>query len=112
MARRRRRPSTDKGVFDPDDIQNVKYTRLGIWHIYEQRNPPLKYIPSFTRLEPYLEALAAFPYVWRMVKDLGSVSSFRPLLCIYLSVSFIASLVPALSLWYIIPYLPSCHING
>jgi hypothetical protein len=102
MYRRgRRHTSSSERTFDPDDVRNVKYTRLGVWHLYEERNPRLQHIPGSSYLQSYLEMLSSLPYVWRMIKDLGSVSTLWPLLCIYVVIEVVASLIPAVSLWYI-----------
>jgi membrane protein required for beta-lactamase induction len=95
---RRRRPS-NKGSFNPDDEKNVKHSRIGVWEFYEDKNPQLARIPGSSRLEPLLEIIPSLPYLWRMLNDLRNIDNLWPLLCMYLAVEVVASLVPAVALW-------------
>lgn len=95
--RRHQRTSSHKGTFDPEDEQNVKHTRIGIWDLYEDKHS--QYMPGSSRLETLLDIIPSVPYVWRMLNDLRKVNNLWPLLCMYLVVEVVASLVPAVALW-------------
>lgn len=101
MFRKRRaaRKSPRKGTFDPDNVEHVKHTRIGVWDLYEENQPEIAHLPGSSRLESYLEMINSLPYVWRMLKDIGSISTCWMLLSLYLVMEVIASLVPAVSLW-------------
>ncbi|KAG6819629.1 hypothetical protein H0H93_010049 [Arthromyces matolae] len=97
---RKRKGSTRKGKFDPSDAKNVKHTSIGVWDLYEEIQPELSHIPGSSRLEPYIEILQNLPFVWRMLKDIGSIRACWFHLVVYLISEGIASLVPAVTLWY------------
>ncbi|KAG6919464.1 hypothetical protein DXG01_005723 [Tephrocybe rancida] len=96
----RKNRTTRKGKFDPSDTKNVKQSRVGVWDLYEEIQPELAHIPGSSRLEPYIEIKQNLPYVWRMLKDIGSIRACWFHLALYLIVECIASLIPAVSLWY------------
>ncbi|KAG5646916.1 hypothetical protein DXG03_001992 [Asterophora parasitica] len=98
--KRKSKATTRKGTFDPLNPKNVKHTRIGVWDMYEEVQPELAHIPGGSRLEPYLEMAQGIPYVWRMLKDVGSIRACWFLLGTYLAIECAASLVPAVSLWY------------
>ena len=89
-----------EGTFDPEDAKHVKHTKLGVWDLYQEKAPNLARIPGATRAELYLEMCQSFPFVWRMLKDIGRIRSCWFMLGIYTSMVVLGSLVPALSLWY------------
>ncbi|GLB36684.1 putative (ABC) transporter [Lyophyllum shimeji] len=89
-----------KGKFDPSDAQNVKHTTVGVWDLYEEIHPELAHVPGSSRLEPYLEMAKNAPYAWRMLRDIASIRACWWLLGVYLAVECVASLIPAVSLWY------------
>lgn len=89
-----------KGTFDPEDAKHVKHTKLGVWDLYEEKSPTLARIPGGSRAESYLEMYQSLPFVWRMLKDIGSIRSCWIMLGIYAIMVVLGSLVPALSLWY------------
>jgi hypothetical protein len=88
-----------KGKFDPEDEKHVKHSRLGVWDLYEEKNPQLAYVPGISRFEPYLEMIKSLPYVWRMIKDISGIDGCWVLLSLYLLVEVVLSLIPAMSLW-------------
>ncbi|KAL0949113.1 hypothetical protein HGRIS_009200 [Hohenbuehelia grisea] len=96
----RRKQRNRKGVFNPEDTANVRHTRVGIWDLYEEIDPKLAKIPGASRLETYLDLGNSLPFVWRMLKDVGSIRSCWTLLFGYLVMELAAALIPALSLWY------------
>jgi hypothetical protein len=94
-----RRITSRRGVFNPDDTTRVKHTRLGVWDLYEEKEPELDRLPGFWRLERFLTLKQTLPYVWRMAKDIGSIRSCWPLLVLYLILELLSALVPAAALW-------------
>lgn len=103
QSRKRKRPTN--GVFDPNDENKVKHTKVGVWNLYQEVPPPFRVaslIPaSFTTwLEPHLEVLKSLPYVKRMFLDIGRIQYCLPLLVLLLLLDFVLSLMPALQLWY------------
>ncbi|KAF8876487.1 P-loop containing nucleoside triphosphate hydrolase protein [Infundibulicybe gibba] len=101
-ARRSRARSRrgSKGKFDPSDPVNVKHSRIGVWDLYEETQPELARVPGASYFENYFEMRNSLPFVWRMLKDIGSIRSCWSLLAMYLASEFVASLIPAVSLWY------------
>jgi hypothetical protein len=94
---------TSKGVFDPEDSSKVKYTRLGVWDLYEQKQPKVPRIsitvPGILKVEELYQAIQGFPYVWRMITDVLSIPGMGLLLFFYISFAVAASFVPAIELW-------------
>ena len=89
-----------KAAFDPQNRTLVEHRQYGIWDLYiERRGPKLSYIPSSWRVERYAGILNDLPYLWRTVRDVGAVA--WPLLVLYVVITLLTSLVPALSLWYV-----------
>jgi hypothetical protein len=85
--------------FDTEDSKNVKHSRLGVWELYEEKHPEISRIPGASRAESYLEIVQSLPYVWRMIKDIGSIENCWLLLSLYLCVIVVSSLIPAVALW-------------
>ncbi|KAI5120220.1 hypothetical protein M0805_000035 [Coniferiporia weirii] len=100
MRTRRRQWTSSKGAFDPDDARRVKHSKLGVWDLYEEIAPELKNVPGAARLEQLNDIKQSAPYVWRMLKDLGGLKSCWFLLAVYITVTAILSLLPAVALWY------------
>lgn len=98
MHHSRHRRSPKKGKFNPDQPENVRHTRLGVWDLYEEINP-IDNIPGSSRLESLLEAFNTYPFVWRMLKDIVSIRRCWNLMALYLVTQILAALVPAVSLW-------------
>jgi hypothetical protein len=96
---RRKRVTSRKGVFNPEDEMKVKHTELGVWDLYEEKEPELANIPGSSRIERFLALKQTFPYLWRMLKDIGSIRSCWMLLIYYVALMFVGSLIPAVSLW-------------
>ncbi|KAF9072268.1 P-loop containing nucleoside triphosphate hydrolase protein [Rhodocollybia butyracea] len=95
--------SNRKGKFDPSDERNVKHTKIGqVWELYEERQPELSKIPFSTRLnlEQYIGIYESLPYVWQMLKDVGSIRACWVYLGLYLALHGFLSLIPAIRLWY------------
>ncbi|KAG2364745.1 hypothetical protein BDR07DRAFT_1450146 [Suillus spraguei] len=100
MARRRRTITTRPGKFDPEDARRVKHTRIGVWDLYEDRQTDIPRIPGSSRLETYAQIVQSMPHVLRMLKDILSIRKCWLLLSVFLVVEVLASLIPAISLWY------------
>lgn len=96
---RKQRPSTQKGKLDFSDANRVKHTPVGVWDLYEQIQPEFVHVPGSSRFQPYFEMVTSFPYVWRMIKDIGSIRTCWFLLAIYFGIEALASLLPAVALW-------------
>ncbi|KIK60425.1 hypothetical protein GYMLUDRAFT_43735 [Collybiopsis luxurians FD-317 M1] len=95
--------SNRKGKFDPGDEEHVKHSKIGkVWDLYEDyegEKPRFSFSPKQI-LEHYLGLLENVPFVWRMLKDIGSIRACWFYLGLYLTVQFVLSLVPAVQLWY------------
>lgn len=100
MPRGIRSRGSGKGTFNPEDAKHVKHTKLGVWDLYQEKRPELAHIPGAANAEPYLEMYHSLPFVWRMLKELGQIRRCWVLLFLYLLIVSLASLVPAVSLWY------------
>ncbi|KAG8220222.1 P-loop containing nucleoside triphosphate hydrolase protein [Butyriboletus roseoflavus] len=99
MGLRPRKALGRPGVFNPDDAIRIKHTRIGVWDLYEEKRSDIP-IPGASRLETTSQMLQGLPYVWRMLKDICSIRRCLVLIILYLVVEVVASLIPALSLWY------------
>lgn len=94
------RRKSGKGAFDPEDVKRVEHTKLGVWDFYQERHPTLDRIPGVSTAESYLQMYQSLPYVYRMVKDIGSIRYCWIMLSTYLLLVVLGSLIPAVSLWY------------
>ncbi|KAJ7724996.1 P-loop containing nucleoside triphosphate hydrolase protein [Mycena maculata] len=92
----------DEGVFDPEDTQKVRHTKIGIWDLYETIEPKLKLVPWTLRskLETYHEMKGSFPFVLRMFREIGSIRGCWWLLGGYLIIAVVLAMIPAIELWY------------
>jgi hypothetical protein len=105
FGRRQGTHSNRKGNFDPNDESNVQHTKIGqVWELYEERQPELSKIPFSTRLnlERYVGIYDSLPYVWQMLKDIGSIRALWLYLGVYLALQFVLSLIPAVQLWCVV----------
>ena len=100
MRRRGRHWTASKGTFDPEDSLRVKHTQIGVWDLYEEIQPELQHVPGATKLEQLHDIKQSLPYVWRMLKDIGSLKNCWMLLISYALVTVTLSLLPAVGLWY------------
>lgn len=98
--RNRQKISSKKGIFNPEDTTRVKHTRIGVWDLYEGKTPELEHIPGSSKLEGFLQFKDNLPYVWRMLKDIGSLRSCWILLILYCIIDILVSFIPAVSIWY------------
>ncbi|KAG2343934.1 P-loop containing nucleoside triphosphate hydrolase protein [Suillus weaverae] len=88
------------GEFDHQDTRRFKHTRSGIWDIYEERQSNLPRIPVSSISETYTLIIQSVPHLVRMLKDVFGIRRCSILLSAYLAVEVLASLIPAVSLWY------------
>ncbi|KAG2053567.1 P-loop containing nucleoside triphosphate hydrolase protein [Suillus hirtellus] len=87
------------GEFDHKDTRRFKRTRIGIWDLYEERQTlARKRISSI--LQTYTPIIYSVPLLVRMLKDVLSIRRCSVLLPAYFIVEILASLIPAVSLWY------------
>lgn len=96
-----RRITSRKGVFNPEDDKRVKHTRLGVWDLYEEREHDIQKVPGFSKVEQLASLRQTLPYVWRMVKDIGSIRSCWQLLFLYIVLEVLAALIPAALIRYV-----------
>ncbi|THH30401.1 hypothetical protein EUX98_g3800 [Antrodiella citrinella] len=99
VVRRRAATSTRKGVFNPDDSDRIKHTRIGVWDLYEEKTPEIEHVPGGSNIERYLQMKRDLPFVWTMLKDVGSIESCRPLLFFHVLLVLLGSLLPAATLF-------------
>ncbi len=97
--------SDKKGTFDPTNTSHVKHTRLGVWDLYEEKEPKLAHVPGAPKLETYMELFEGLPYVWRMLKDILGIHTCAVWLAIYVAAQIGRAVCPALELWYVVPNL-------
>ncbi|KAG1768462.1 P-loop containing nucleoside triphosphate hydrolase protein [Suillus placidus] len=88
------------GEFDHQDARRFKHTRSGIWDLYEERQSNLPRIPVSSISETYTLIIQSVPHLVRMLKDVLGIRRCSMLLSAYLVVEVLASLIPAVSLWY------------
>ena len=91
--------SARKGTFDPNDERRIKHTTLGVWDLYEEREPKLARSPGSSRLEKYMDLLEGLPYLWRMLRDVLSIPTCMLLLLFYVTAEVGQAIFPALGLW-------------
>jgi len=100
MKRSRRRSKKGKSTtFDSQNETLVEHRKLGVWDLYVERDPKLSYFPTSWRIEEYAGILSDLPYLWRAIRDITALA--WPLLFLYIAISLLNSLVPALNLWYV-----------
>ncbi|KAI0743363.1 hypothetical protein C8Q80DRAFT_1106739 [Daedaleopsis nitida] len=87
-------------AFDPKDTRNVHHTRIGVWDVYEEKEPKLAHIPGSSKIEKYAELFEGLPYVWRLIVDILSIPTCAFLLMIYVGAELGIAIFPAIGLWY------------
>jgi hypothetical protein len=80
---------------DPKDARRVRHTRMGIWDLYEDRETDVSRI-AWT----YAQIVQSVPHILRTLKDILSIRRAWVPLSAFLAIEVLASLVPAVSLWY------------
>jgi hypothetical protein len=96
MKKTRRRSKKRNG--DPQDESLVEHRKLGVWDLYVERDPNLSYFPTSWRMEKYAGLLNDLPYLSRTIRDVCAVA--WPQLFLYVAITLVKSLSPALNLWY------------
>jgi hypothetical protein len=81
---------------DPKDAHRVRHTRVGIWDIYEDRETDVSRIAWM-----YAQIVQSVPHILRMLKDILGIRRGWMLLSTLLVIEVLASLTPAVSLWYV-----------
>jgi hypothetical protein len=100
MRKNRRRSRRGRSsTFDPQDETLVEHRKLGVWDLYVERDPKLSYFPTSWGVEEYMGLSNDLPYLWRTIRDVGSVA--WSLLFLYVAFTLIKSLVPAVNIWYV-----------
>jgi len=87
----------DKPAFKPRKGKVLEHTRIGVWDLYQERDQLLSYLPTSWKIEAYTEMWNDLPYLWKTIRDLASVA--WPMLSLYLVLTLVGSLLPALTLW-------------
>ncbi|KAI9507420.1 HlyB/MsbA family ABC transporter [Russula earlei] len=90
--------SEERRAFKPRDGKVLEHRKIGVWDLYQERDQVLSYFPTSWKIEAYAGIWIDIPYLWRTMGDLYSVA--WPLLSLYLALTFVKSLLPALTLWY------------
>ena len=86
-----------------DLAKEFKHTKADIWEVYEQiPTGKIGAIPGVSKLFRNLEIIEDLPFVWRMVKEVITIKSCWYYLCLFMFVKFLASLEPAVALWFVI----------
>ena len=90
--------SETKSEFDPLDESLFKHINLGVWDFYIMRIRRLSwYLPTSWKIEEYARIWKDVPYLWRTLHETSRAA--WPLLLLYLVITLVKSLIPALSLW-------------
>ena len=93
----------DKPAPKPRDGKVLKHTKIGVWDLYQEQDKLLSYFPTSWKIEAYTGIWNDLPYLWKTMRDLGTVA--RKLLLLYLITTLAKSLLPALTLWCVGPSL-------
>ena len=89
----------DKPAFKPRKGKVLEHTRIGVWDLYQERDQLLSYLPISWKIDAYTEMWNDLPYLWKTIRDIASVA--WPMLSLYLVLTLVRSLLPALTLWYV-----------
>ena len=87
---------------EPDPLSYVEHIKMGVWDLYIMRTRLSGYLPTSWKTDEYAQMWKDLPYLWRTLRDMSTVA--WPLLLLYLVITLVNSLVPALSLWYAGPF--------
>jgi hypothetical protein len=96
--------SEEKRAFKPRDGKVLEHRKVGVWELYQERDQFLSYFPTSWKIEAYAGIWKDLPYLWRTLRDLCTVA--WPPLFLYLILTFVKSLLPALTLWCVTFSLP------
>ncbi|KAG1759101.1 P-loop containing nucleoside triphosphate hydrolase protein [Suillus occidentalis] len=81
--------------FTPKDAGRVRRSRVGIWDLYEDRETDVSHIAWM-----YAQTVQTVPYILRTLKDTFGIRRAWIMLSTFLVIEVLASLTPAVSLWY------------
>jgi hypothetical protein len=87
-------------AFEPRKGKVIRHTKIGIWDFYQELNQFLSYLPTSLKIDTYTEMWNDLPYLWKTVCDLSSIA--WPTFTLYLVLTLARSLLPALTLWYVV----------
>jgi hypothetical protein len=87
----------DPEATDEFDPSLFDHTKLGVWDLYVKRTRLLRYLPTSRKIEEYAQIWKDIQYLWRTLSDMSTVA--LPLLLLYMLITVVGSLIPALSLW-------------
>ena len=100
MAKDRNDSETESEL---DPLSFVEHTKLGVWDLYIMRTRLSRCLPTSWKIEEYTKIKKDIPYLWMTLRDMSTVA--LPLLLFYLVITLAKSLIPALSLWYVVLFL-------
>lgn len=69
--------------------------------MYEEIEPLVDKLPGASKLEQLYELKESLPFVWRMLKDIGSLKTCWSLLVVYIAIDVFSAFLPAVALWYV-----------
>jgi hypothetical protein len=93
----------DQPAFEPRKGKVIEHTKIGVWDLYQERDRFLSYFPTSLKIDAYTEMWNDLPYLWRAIRDLFSVA--WPMMTLYLFLTIVKSVLPALTLWCVRPFL-------
>jgi hypothetical protein len=87
----------DRNGLDAAGKFDFKHIKLGVWDLYIKRTRLLWHLPTSRKIEEYAWIRKDIQYLWRTLRDMSTVAF--PLLSLYMVITVVESLIPALSLW-------------
>jgi len=89
-------------AFDPDDKNNVRHFKHGVWDFYEDISDKktILQLPFLSRFKVLAKAYTDLPHVTRMLKDILSIEGVPFYFFLFIVFKFILAFMPAISLWY------------
>ena len=89
----------DQPAFKPRKGKVIEHTKIGVWDLYQERDRLLSYFPTSLKLDAYTEMWNDLPYLWKTIRDICSVA--WPMMVLYLFLTIVQAVLPALTLWYV-----------
>jgi len=87
----------DRPAFEPRKGKVIQHTKIGVWDLYQERDRFLSYLPTSLKIDAYAEMWNDLPYLWKTIGDLFSVA--WSMMTLYLFLTIVKSVLPALTLW-------------
>lgn len=85
-------------AFDPTNPETSKYTKLGVWDVFQEKQAKINRVPMIKIYRRLVAGFNGAPFAWRLLKD---VMQLAPVLAVvYLAAMAIHSVIPAVSLYY------------